>query len=142
MKSLEDCPILPACSSHSPYRCPSGECVEYGSSCPPRIQCPSSKPFSCSDGSCAESIDACPLLEPCKPGYLMCPDGSCVDHQLLCLIPAVCPSMSIRCSDGSCRSTEKLEEKRLSLFGEKPAVSICVDRKIKESLVHFEYNNL
>ena len=138
MPTLADCPELPPCPPHAPYRCPSGECVENAATCAPGIRCPSNKPYLCSNGTCVKAADLCPIIETCPTGYLMCYDGSCVDHNSVCLPPPVCPSLSIRCLDGSCRSAVDLEEAVLDYFGAAPAYETCVNRKLEESSVEVE----
>ena len=139
MASIQDCPSLPSCPPYAPFRCPMGNCAENQDMCSSEPRCPATKPYMCSDETCVEEIDLCPLFTPCPEGFVMCRTGECKESGLFCPLVASCPVHSVRCVDGSCRSTERLNETRLMLFGLAPEYEVCVQRKLLNTEVGIEW---
>ena len=112
-----------------------GDCAESGDLCVPQPRCPETRPYSCSDGSCVVAVDLCPLLPSCPSGFYMCSNGKCMETGSLCPTLLTCPPHTVRCLDSSCRLTTNVTLERRSLFGALPDYSICVQKKLQESLV-------
>lgn len=112
-----------------------GDCAESGDLCVPQPRCPETRPYSCSDGSCVVAVDLCPLLPSCPSGFFMCSNGKCMETGSLCPTLLTCPPHTVRCLDSSCRLTTNVTLERRSLFGAPPDYSICVQKKLQESLV-------